>query len=387
MTTDTMSKRDYYEVLGVSRDVNEADLKKAYRRHAMKYHPDRNQDNPEAEDKFKEAKEAYDILSDAQKRAAYDQYGHAGVDPSAAAGAGAGGFGGGANFSDIFGDVFGDIFGGGGGARGGRSRAYRGSDLRYNLDLSLEDAVFGTTVKIKIPTLVSCKTCAGTGAKKGTDPVTCTTCGGTGQVRIQQGFFSVQQTCPHCHGAGKTIKDPCGDCHGQGRVEERKTLSVKVPAGVDNGDRIRLSGEGEAGENGGPAGDLYVQVHVKPHRIFERDGSNLHCQVPISVTTAALGGELEIPTLNGRVKLKIPAETQTGKLFRLKSKGVSPVRGGPTGDLLCKVVVETPVKLSAKQRELLQELENSMKGDNKKHNPQSRSWMDGVKKFFDDMKF
>ncbi len=385
MTTDTMSKRDYYEVLGVSRDVNEADLKKAYRRLAMKYHPDRNQDNPEAEDKFKEAKEAYDILSDAQKRAAYDQYGHAGVDPSAAAGAG--GFGGGANFSDIFGDVFGDIFGGGGGGRGGRSRAYRGSDLRYNLDLSLEDAVFGTTVKIKIPTLVSCKTCAGTGAKKGTDPVTCTTCGGTGQVRIQQGFFSVQQTCPHCHGAGKTIKDPCGDCHGQGRVEERKTLSVKVPAGVDNGDRIRLSGEGEAGENGGPSGDLYVQVHVKPHPIFERDASNLHCQVPISVTTAALGGELEIPTLNGRVKLKIPAETQTGKLFRLKGKGVSPVRGGPTGDLLCKVIVETPVKLSAKQRELLQELENSMSGDNKQHNPQSRSWMDGVKKFFDDMKF
>ena len=384
MTTDTMSKRDYYEVLGVSRDVNEADLKKAYRRHAMKHHPDRNQNNPESEVKFKEAKEAYDVLSDAQKRAAYDQYGHAGVDPSAAAGAG--GFGGGANFSDIFGDVFGDIFGGGGGGRG-RTRAYRGSDLRYNMELSLEDAVSGTTLKIKIPTLVSCKTCAGTGAKKGTEPVTCTTCGGAGQVRMQQGFFSVQQTCPHCHGQGKTIKDPCSDCHGQGRVEERKTLSVKVPAGVDTGDRIRLSGEGEAGENGGPPGDLYVQVSVKPHAIFERDENNLLCQVPISVATAALGGELEIPTLNGRVKLKIPSETQTGKLFRLRGKGVKPVRGGPVGDLLCRVQVETPVKLTARQKELLQELEESMISDNTKHNPQSGSWMDGVKKFFDDMKF
>lgn len=385
MTTDTMSKRDYYEVLGVSRDVNEADLKKAYRRHAMKHHPDRNQNNPESEAKFKEAKEAYDVLSDAQKRAAYDQYGHAGVDPSAAAGAG--GFGGGGNFSDIFGDVFGDIFGGGGGGGRGRTRAYRGSDLRYNMELSLEDAVSGTTLKIKIPTLVSCKTCAGTGAKKGTEPVTCTTCGGAGQVRMQQGFFSVQQTCPHCHGQGKIIKDPCSDCHGQGRVEERKTLSVKVPAGVDTGDRIRLSGEGEAGENGGPPGDLYVQVSVKPHAIFERDENNLLCQVPISVATAALGGELEIPTLNGRVKLKIPSETQTGKLFRLRGKGVKPVRGGPVGDLLCRVQVETPVKLTARQKELLQELEESMISDNTKHNPQSGSWMDGVKKFFDDMKF
>ncbi|TNF34263.1 MAG: molecular chaperone DnaJ [Gammaproteobacteria bacterium] len=380
-----MSKRDYYEVLGVSRDVNEADLKKAYRRLAMKYHPDRTQNDPESEEKFKEAKEAYDVLSDAQKRAAYDQYGHAGVDPSAAAG-GYGGFGGGASFSDIFGDVFGDIFGGGGGGRG-RNRAYRGSDLRYNLELNLEDAVAGTTVKIKIPTLVSCNTCSGSGAKKGSQPVTCTTCGGTGQVRIQQGFFSVQQTCPHCHGAGKMIKDPCPDCHGQGRVEERKTLSVKVPPGVDNGDRIRLSGEGEAGENGGPAGDLYVQIHIKPHPIFERDGSHLLCQVPISVTTAALGGELEVPTLNGRVKLKIPAETQTGKLFRLRGKGVTPVRGGATGDLLCKILVETPVSLNARQKELLRELEASMKENDNTHNPQSRSWMDGVKKFFDDMRF
>jgi len=378
-----MSKRDYYEVLGIAKDANEAAIKKAFKRLAMKFHPDRNQDNPDAEEKFKEAKEAYDILSDAQKRAAYDQYGHAGVDPSAG-----GGYGGGAgagNFSDIFGDVFGDIFGGGGGG-GGRSRAYRGSDLRYNMELSLEDAVAGTTVKIKIPTLVACKTCDGSGAKKGSSPVTCTTCGGTGQVRIQQGFFSVQQTCPHCHGQGKTISDPCGDCHGQGRIEERKTLSVKVPAGVDNGDRIRLSGEGEAGENGGPPGDLYVQMHVKPHPIFERQDSNLLCQVPISVTTAALGGELEVPTLDGRVKLKIPSETQTGKMFRLKGKGVKPVRGGAVGDLMCKVVVETPVKLTAKQKELLKELDKSMHDDNKNHNPQGSSWMDGVKKFFDDMK-
>lgn len=373
-----MSKRDYYEVLGVARDANDAAIKKAFKRLAMKYHPDRNQDNAEAIDKFKEAREAYDILSDAQKRAAYDQYGHAGVDGSAGAGFG----GGGANFSDIFGDVFGDIFGGG----GGRSRSFRGSDLRYNMELGLEDAVAGTTVQIKIPTLVACKTCDGSGAKKGSSPVTCSTCGGTGQVRIQQGFFSVQQTCPHCHGQGKTITDPCGDCHGQGRIEERKTLSVKVPPGVDNGDRIRLSGEGEAGENGGPPGDLYVQIHVMPHPIFERDGSNLLCEVPISVATAALGGELEVPTLNGRVKLKIPAETQTGRMFRLKGKGVKPVRGGITGDLICKVMIETPVKLTAKQKELLREFDESVHGDNKNHNPQGSSWMDGVKKFFDDMK-
>jgi molecular chaperone DnaJ len=374
-----MSKRDYYEVLGVARDANDAAIKKAFKRLAMKYHPDRNQDNAEAIDKFKEAREAYDILSDAQKRAAYDQYGHAGVDGSAGAGFGGGG---GANFSDIFGDVFGDIFGGG----GGRSRSFRGSDLRYNMELGLEDAVAGTTVQIKIPTLVGCKTCDGSGAKKGSSPVTCSTCGGTGQVRIQQGFFSVQQTCPHCHGQGKTITDPCVDCHGQGRIEERKTLSVKVPPGVDNGDRIRLSGEGEAGENGGPPGDLYVQIHVMPHQIFERDGSNLLCEVPISVATAALGGELEVPTLNGRVKLKIPAETQTGRMFRLKGKGVKPVRGGITGDLICKVMVETPVKLTAKQKELLREFDESVHGDNKNHNPQGSSWMDGVKKFFDDMK-
>ena len=378
-----MSKRDFYEVLGVAKDVNERDLKKAFKRLAMKHHPDRNQDNPEAEEKFKEAKEAYDVLSDSQKRAAYDQFGHAGVDQSmGGGGAGAGG----ANFSDVFGDVFGDIFGGGGGGGGRqRQRVYRGSDLRYNLDLSLEDAVAGTTVKIKVPTLVSCKTCNGSGSKKGSDSSTCTTCGGVGQVRMQQGFFSVQQTCPHCHGQGKVITDPCGSCHGQGRVEETKTLSVKVPAGVDTGDRIRLGGEGEAGENGGPAGDLFVQVSVKRHAIFERDENNLHCDVPISMTMAALGGDIEVPTLTGRVKLKIPSETQSGKLFRLRKQGVVPVRGGPKGDLLCKVSVETPVNLTKDQKEQLQKFEDTLNKDSNKHNPQSRGWMDGVKTFFDEM--
>ncbi len=341
---DTMSKRDYYEVLGVSRDVNEADLKKAYRRLAMKHHPDRNQDNAESEARFKEAKEAHDVLSDAQKRAAYDQFGHAGVDPSA--GAGAGGFGG-DPFGDIFGDVFGDIFGGG---RRGGSRVQRGSDLRYNLELSLEDAVAGTSVNIRVPTLVNCETCAGSGAKKGTGATTCTTCGGVGQVRMQQGFFSVQQTCPNCRGQGKTISDPCTDCHGQGRTQKHKTLSVKVPAGVDNGDRIRLAGEGEAGEQGGPSGDLYVQIQVKPHPIFRREENDLMCEMPISIGTATLGGELEVPTLRGRLKLKIPAETQSGKVFRMRGKGVRSVRGGAAGDLLCRVSVETPVNLNSRQK-------------------------------------
>ncbi len=380
-----MSKRDYYEVLGVAKNASDAELKKAYRRAAQKYHPDRNPDSDEAEEKFKEAKEAYEVLSDAQKRTAYDQFGHAGVDPSMGGG-GRGGFGGGgANFSDIFGDVFGDIFGGGGGGRGGQ-RVYRGADLRYNLELSLEDAVRGTTVKIRVPTFSTCKTCNGSGAKKGTQPSTCTTCGGHGQVRMQQGFFSVQQTCPRCKGTGTIIGDPCGDCHGQGRVKEQKTLSVKVPAGVDTGDRIRLANEGEAGENGGPPGDLYVQIQVKEHPIFKRDDANLYCEVPISYATAALGGELEVPTLDGRVKLKVPEGTQTGKLFRMRGKGVKPVRDNMVGDLLCRVVVETPVKLSPKQKALLRELDSSMK-DNKKHSPQASSWLDGVKKFFDGVKF
>lgn len=379
-----MSKRDYYETLGVSRDASDADLKKAYRRLAMKHHPDRNTDNStESEAKFKEAKEAHEILSNAKKRAAYDQYGHAGVDPSMGGRPGAGGGGG---FEDAFGDIFGDIFGGGGRRGGGGQRAQRGSDLQYNLELTLEDAVFGTEVKIRVPTLVGCKTCDGSGAKKGTSAITCTTCHGAGQVRMQQGFFAVQQTCPQCRGQGKIISDPCTDCHGQGRKQEQKTLSVKVPAGVDTGDRIRLASEGEAGEHGAPAGDLYVQMHVKLHAIFARDDNNLQCEMPISIGTAALGGEIEVPTLNGRIRLKIPAETQTGKLFRMRGKGVKPVRGGATGDLLCRVNVETPVKLSNKQKDLIKEFEKSMLESGKQHSPKNASWGDRVKTFFDDLK-
>jgi molecular chaperone DnaJ len=376
-----MSKQDYYETLGVSRDASEADLKKAYRRLAMKHHPDRNTDNSEeSEAKFKEAKEAHEVLSDAKKRAAYDQYGHAGVDPSMGGRPGAGGF------EDIFGDVFGDIFGGGGGGRRGGQRAHRGSDLQYNLELTLEEAVFGTEVKIRVPTQVSCKTCSGSGAKKGTSAVTCTTCGGAGQVRMQQGFFAVQQTCPQCRGKGKMINDPCPDCHGQGRKQETKTLSVKVPAGVDTGDRIRLANEGEAGEHGAGSGDLYVQMHVKAHNIFTRDDNDLQCEMPISIGIAALGGEIEVPTLNGRIRLKIPSETQTGKLFRMRGKGVKPVRGGMTGDLLCRVNVETPVKLSNKQKDLLKEFEKSLQESGNKHSPKHASWGDRMKTFFDDLK-
>ncbi|MCK5477753.1 MAG: molecular chaperone DnaJ, partial [Methylococcales bacterium] len=293
-----------------------------------------------------------------------------------------GGFGGGENFSDIFGDVFGDIFGGGGGGRR-RSNVRAGSDLRYNLDLTLEEAVGGTSSTIRVPVLVSCSECKGSGAKKGSSPVTCTSCQGHGQVRMQQGFFSVQQTCPTCRGTGKQIKDPCRKCHGQGRVQEDKTLSVKVPAGVDAGDRIRLAGEGEGGVNGGPSGDLYVEIQVKDHAIFTRDGANLYCEVPISFPTASLGGVLEVPTLNGKVKLKIPAETQTGKLFRLRGKGVKPVRGGSVGDLLCRVQIETPVRLTKEQKALLEQLRDSLADGGKHHSPQEHSWTDGVKSFFD----
>lgn len=375
-----MSKRDYYEVLGVAKGSDAKEIKKAYRRAAMKVHPDRNPGDAEAEAKFKELSEAYEVLSDDQKRGAYDQYGHAGLDGQGGFGGQGGGSG---NFSDIFGDVFGDIFGGGGGGGRGQSSVQRGSDLKYNLELTLEDAVRGVEKNIRVPTLVNCKVCDGSGAKKGTSPVTCNTCGGNGQVRMQQGFFAVQQTCPTCSGAGKIIKDPCNSCYGRGVKEETKTLNVKIPPGVDTGDRIRLSGEGEAGRNSGPAGDLYVEMHVKPHKIFERDGANLHCEVPISMTEAALGGDLEVPTLDGRVKLKIPAETQTGKLFRLRNKGVKPVRGHAVGDLLCRVVVETPVNLTAKQKDLLVQLQASLEG--KKNSPKSKGWFDGVKNFFDEL--
>lgn len=378
------SKRDYYEVLGVARGVSEADLKKAYRRLAMKHHPDRNPDNKDAEARFKEAKEAYDVLSDERKRAAYDQFGHAGVDASAGRGhPGAQGFGG-AGLGDIFDSVFGDIFGGGG-QRGG-DRAYRGSDLRYDLELNLEEAVAGSTIKIRIPRLVRCHVCNGSGARAGSAPATCPTCAGHGQVRMQQGFFTVQQTCPQCRGHGRIITDPCANCRGQGRVRDTKTISVKVPPGVDSGDRIRLSGEGEAGENNGPSGDLFVHVVVKDHSIFQRDGTNLHCDVPISITMAALGGELEVPTLEGRVKLRIPPETQSGKLFRLRGRGVRSVRTSTKGDLLCRAVVETPVNLTRRQKELLKELEDSMQGaEAGSHRPQGTSWFEGVKKFFDSM--
>lgn len=375
------AKEDFYKLLEVDKNASEAEIKKSYRRMAMKFHPDRNKDNPEeAEKKFKQIKEAYEILSDPKKRSAYDQFGHAGVDPSM--GGGRGGFSGSENFSDIFGDVFGDIFGGGGG-RQQRSSVQRGADLRYNLELTLEEAVGGTEATVKVPVLVACGECNGSGAKKGSSPVTCSTCHGHGQVRMQQGFFSVQQTCPTCRGAGKQIKDPCPKCYGQGRIQETKTLSVKVPAGVDTGDRIRLAGEGEAGLNGGPSGDLYVQVQVKEHSIFTRDGANLYCEVPISFASACLGGELEVPTLDGKVKLKIPPETQTGKLFRLRGKGVKPVRGGAVGDLLCRVQLETPIHLTKEQKALIEKLGESLSGGGKHHSPQQHSWVDGVKNFFD----
>jgi molecular chaperone DnaJ len=373
-----MSKRDYYQVLGVPRNATEDAVKKAYRRLAMKYHPDRNPDDKEAEERFKEAKEAYEILTDAQKRAAYDQYGHAGLD--AARGAGQG-FSPSDAFGDIFGDVFGDIFGGGG-RRGGRSAVYRGADLRYELALDLEQAVAGTSTEIEFQTVVECGECSGSGAARGHSPVTCDTCGGNGQVRISQGFFAVQQTCPRCKGRGTIVREPCPKCSGQGRVRSAKRLSVKVPAGVDNGDRIRLAGEGEAGRNGGPPGDLYVEIVVREHPIFERDGAHLSCEVPVSFVTAALGGSVEVPTLGGQAAIKVPAGTQSGRVFRLREKGVRPVRGGATGDLFCRVMVETPVELTAEQKELLRKFEKSLSEDGKRHNPRERSWLEGVKDFF-----
>lgn len=375
-----MSKRDYYEVLGVARNASEADIKKAFKRLAMKYHPDRNPGDKRSEEQFKEAKLAYDVLSDAKKRSAYDQFGHAGVE--AGGFGGSGDFAGGGSFQDIFGDVFGDIFGGRAGRRSGR-----GADLRYDLTLTLEDAVGGKDVKIRIPTLVDCQFCGGSGAKPGTSPKTCPTCRGSGQVRMQQGFFSLQQTCPQCRGSGKIVEEACGHCRGRGRLQEEKSLSVKVPPGVDTGDRIRLAGEGERGEFGGPAGDLYVQVQVQEHPIFTREDSHLYCEVPIGFVAAALGGDLEVPTLDGKVMLKIPPGTQTGKMFRIRGKGVKPVRGATVGDLLCRVIVETPVNLTERQKELLRELDASVQEGGSRHSPQSHSWLDGVKSFFEKMGF
>jgi molecular chaperone DnaJ len=376
-----MAKRDYYEVLGVGRDATEADVKKAYRRLAMKHHPDRNPGNPEAEGHFKEAKEAYEVLSEKEKRAAYDRFGHAGVQGNQGMG---GGFGGGADaFGDIFGDVFGDIFGGRRG--GGRNQVFRGADLRYELDLSLEQAVAGDSITLDIPTQVECSRCTGKGAEPGSQSTQCKTCGGAGQVRIAQGFFSIQQTCPNCSGAGTLIDKLCRDCSGKGRVRKTKTLSVKVPAGVDNGDRIRLAREGEAGRNGGPPGDLYVDISVQAHAIFTREGQNLSCEVPVSFATAALGGSVDVPTLDGNVVLKIPAETQSGSLFRLRGKGVRSVRDSGVGDLFCRVQVETPVNLTAEQRDKLRAFDTAIQNEGSRHSPRARSWFDGVKEFFERM--
>ena len=370
-----MAKRDYYEVLGVERGASEGDVKKAYRRLAMKHHPDRNAGNADAEEKFKEASEAYEVLSDQEKRERYDRFGHAGVE-GAGAGFNAGGF---TDIGDIFGEVFGDIFSGGRGRRASR----RGRDMEYTLELTLEQAVRGDSVDVRVPTLVACDDCRGSGAKPGTSPSSCPECGGRGQVRVSQGFFSLQQTCPRCRGAGRVILDPCGACRGRGRIEQRKTLAVKVPAGVDNGDRIRLSGEGEAGASGAPPGDLYVQMRVADHPIFTRDGTNLYCDVPLSFPDAALGGEIEVPTLDGRVKLKVPAETQTDKLFRLRGRGAPPVRGGSAGDLLCRVVVETPVHLSDQQQDILRQFKASLEANGGKHSPKKEGWFESVKRFFD----
>jgi len=375
-----MAKRDYYEVLGVSKSASADEIKKAYRRLAMKHHPDRNKDDSEAEDRFKVAKEAYEVLKDDDKRSTYDRFGHDGL--RGAAGGGAGGFGA-EGFGDIFGDVFGDIFGGGGRRGGGGPQVFRGADLGHELKLDLEKAVAGDNVKIDVPTQVACDTCKGSGAKKGSEPVQCSTCGGVGQVRMQQGFFSIQQTCPACKGAGTTIAEPCTDCHGRGRVRKTRTLAVKVPAGVDDGDRIRLSGEGEAGRNGGPAGDLYVEIRVNPHKIFERDGSNLSCEVPVSIATATLGGDVELPTLDGNVALKVPAGTQSGKVFRLRGKGVRTVRDTRQGDLFAQVAVETPVNLTTEQKDLLEKFDASVQSGGERHSPRAGGWLDTVKRFFE----
>ncbi|WP_374246806.1 molecular chaperone DnaJ [Zoogloea sp.] len=372
-----MAKRDLYEVLGVNRDASEDELKKAYRKLAMKYHPDRNPDNKEAEEKFKEIKEAYEILTDANKRAAYDRYGHEGINPQMGGGGGQGFEG----FADAFGDIFGDIFGGGGGGRG-RSNVYRGADLRYNLEITLEEAARGAEKTIRIPAQEECGTCHGSGAKPGTQPKTCPTCGGAGQVRIQQGFFSIQQTCPKCHGSGRIIPEPCTACGGAGRVKRQKTLEVKIPAGIDDGMRLRHGGQGEPGVNGGPAGDLYVEIHIKQHPVFQRDGDDLHCEMPISFTTAALGGEIEIPTLDGAANIRIPPETQSAKVFRLRGKGIRNVRTHAPGDLMVHVIVETPVKLTERQKELLREFGDIASSNAERHNPKAKSWMDKVKDFF-----
>ncbi|MEG2153664.1 MAG: molecular chaperone DnaJ [Burkholderiaceae bacterium] len=373
-----MSKRDYYEVLGVAKDASEEALKKAYRRMAMKHHPDRNDGNKESEEAFKEVKEAYEVLTDANKRAAYDRYGHAGVDQRV--GGGAGGAEGMGGFADAFGDIFSEIFGQG--RQGGRSNVYRGADLRYNMELTLEQAANGWATEIRVPAWEECDICHGSGAKPGTQPKTCATCGGHGSVRMSQGFFSVQQTCPTCHGSGKQVSDPCTACHGQGRIKKNKTLEVNIPAGIDEGQRIRLTGKGEPGLNGGPAGDLYVEIHIKEHEIFQREGDDLHAELPISFATAALGGDVDVPTLGGHATVTVPEGTQTGKTFRLRGKGIKGLRTGHMGDLYIHVTIETPVKLTDKQKKQLREFDESVTAAGDKHNPNSKSFVDRMKSFF-----
>ena len=378
-----MAKKDYYDTLGVPKNASDEDIKKAYRKLAMKHHPDRNQGDgaKAAEEKFKEAKEAYEMLSDEQKRAAYDQYGHAGVDPNMRGGAGGEGFGG---FAEAFGDIFGGVFGDqqrGGRQQGGR-QVFRGGDLSYAMEITLEEAANSKAAQIRVPSWDDCTTCKGSGAKPGTKVATCTTCHGHGQVQMRQGFFSVQQTCPQCKGTGKLIPDPCVACHGVGKTKNNKTLEVKIPAGIDDGMRIRSTGNGEPGTNGGPPGDLYIEIRVKKHEIFERDGDDLHCAVPISFTTAALGGEIEVPTLAGKAAIDIPEGTQAAKQFRLRGKGIKGVRSSYPGDLYCHITVETPVKLTEHQRKLLKEFDESLKKGGAKHSPSEEGWTDKLKNFF-----
>jgi molecular chaperone DnaJ len=384
-----MAKRDYYEILGLAKNASDEEIKKSYRKAAMKYHPDRNQGEgaKKAEEQFKEAKEAYEMLSNPQKRAAYDQHGHAGVDPNVGGfrpgGQGAEGFGG---FAEAFGDIFGDIFsgnGGGGGRRGGGGQqVYRGADLSYAMEISLEEAARGKESQIRIPSWEGCATCNGSGAKPGTSAKGCSTCNGAGTVHMRQGFFSVQQTCPHCQGSGKIIPDPCTACNGQGKVKKSKTLEVKIPAGINEGMRIRSAGNGEPGVNGGPAGDLYIEIRIKAHALFERDGDDLHCTMPVAMTMAALGGAIDVPTLGGTAEIELPEGTQHGKTFRLRGKGIKGVRSSYPGDLYCHINVETPVKLSEHQRKLLKELDKSFRDGGERHSPNSKSWTDKVKDLF-----
>ena len=381
------TKRDYYDILGVAKNATDEDIKKAYRKLAMKHHPDRNQgdDAKKSEEKFKEAKEAYEILSDAEKRAAYDQYGHAGIDPNMAGGfrggPGAEGFGG---FAEAFGDIFGDIFGGAAGARrgAGGQQVYRGSDLSYAMEITLEEAAHGKDTQIRIPSWDICDTCRGTGAKPGTSAKTCGTCNGSGTVHLRQGFFSIQQTCPHCHGSGKIIPEPCVTCSGAGKIKKQKTLEVKIPAGINEGMRIRSAGNGEPGTNGGPAGDLYIEIRIKQHDIFERDGDDLHCTVPVTMTLASLGGGIEVPTLSGRAEIELPEGTQHGKTFRLRGKGVKGIRSSYPGDLYCHITVETPVRMTEHQRKLMRDLDESFRKSGDRHSPNAKSWTDRVKDLF-----